>query len=106
MMIIVLIGFGTFVYISMWQGLSVSIDDSIKFSTSQAIAAVDFENDKISFSDSLPESSTAELRDKGFTIRILSVDGKILQSVGPYGTISVNLQSIQDANAEIGRAHV
>ncbi|HOO52322.1 MAG TPA: HAMP domain-containing protein [Alphaproteobacteria bacterium] len=101
MMIIVLIGFGTFVYISMWQGLSVSIDDSIKFSTSQAIAAVDFENDKISFSDSLPESSTAELRDKGFTIRILSVDGKILQSVGPYGTISVNLQSIQDANAGI-----
>jgi len=49
----------------------------------------------------LPESSTAELRDKGFTIRILSIDGRILQSVGPYSTISINLQSIQDANAGI-----
>lgn len=98
---IVLIIFGTFVYISMWQGLSISIDDSIKFSTSQAIAAVDIENGKINFSDSLPESSTAELRDKGFTIRILSIDGKILQSVGPYSLISINLQSIQDANAGI-----
>jgi heavy metal sensor kinase len=101
MMLIVLILFGTFVYISMWQGLSTSIDDSIKFSTSQAIAAVNIENGKINFSDSLPESSTAELRDKGFTIRILSVDGKTLQSVGPYSTISINLQSIQDAKAGI-----
>ncbi len=45
------------------------MDDSIKFSTSQAIAAVNIENGQINFSDSLPESSTADLREKGFTIR-------------------------------------
>jgi len=97
MMLIVLILFGTFVYISMWQGLSTSIDDSIKFSTSQAIAAVNIENGQINFSDSLPESSTADLREKGFTVRILSTNGDVLQSVGPYRNLIVDHTSIQNA---------
>lgn len=97
MMLIVLILFGTFVYVSMWQGLSTSIDDSIKFSTSQAIAAVNIENGQINFSDSLPESSTADLREKGFTIRILSTNGNILQSVGPFHNLIIDHTSIQNA---------
>mgnify|MGYP000936382779 CR=1 FL=1 len=101
MMLIVLVLFGTFVYISMWQGLSTSIDDSIKFSTSQAIAAVNIENGQINFSDSLPESSTADLREKGFTVRILSTSGDILQSVGPYHNLIVDHTSIQNATNRI-----
>ena len=101
LMLIVLVIFGTFVYISLWQGLANSIDDSIKLSTSQAIAAVNIENGHINFSDSLPESSAAELRDRGLTIRILSPDGTVLQSVGPYKNLSVDSRSIQNANARI-----
>jgi heavy metal sensor kinase len=101
MMLIVLILFGAFVYISMWQGLSTSIDDSIKFSTSQAIAAVNIENGQINFSDSLPESSTADLREKGFTVRILSTNGNILQSVGPYQKLMVDRNSVQNATDKI-----
>jgi heavy metal sensor kinase len=101
MMLIVLILFGTSVYISMWQGLSTSIDDSIKFSTSQAIAAVNIENGQINFSDSLPESSTADLREKGFTVRILSTNGNILQSVGPNRNLMVDHNSIQNAANKI-----
>jgi heavy metal sensor kinase len=101
MMLIVLILFGTFVYISMWQGLSNSMDDSIKFSTSQAIAAVNIENGQINFSDSLPESSTADIREKGFTVRILSTNGDLLQSVGPYRDLIVDHTSIQNASNRI-----
>jgi len=101
LMLTVLVLFGTFVYISLWQGLANSIDDSIKLSTSQAIAAVNIENGRINFSDSLPESSAAELRDRGSTIRILSSDGTVLQSVGPYQNLSVDSKSIQNANARI-----
>jgi len=101
MMLIVLILFGTFVYISMWQGLSTSIDDSIKFSMSQAIAAVNIENGKINFSDSLPESSTTDLREKGFTVRILTINGDVLQSVGPYRDLYVDHTSIQNASNSI-----
>ena len=101
MMLIVLILFGSFVYFSMWQGLSISIDDSIKFNTSQAIAAVNIENGKINFSDSLPESSTADLREKGFTVRILSTNGDLLQSVGPYRDLVVDPASIQNASRKI-----
>jgi len=100
-MLIVLVLFGTFVYISMWQGLSTSIDDSIKFSTSQAIAAINIENGRVNFSDSLPESSTSDLREKGFTVRILSTNGDLIQSVGPYRDLMVDQTSIQNAANKI-----
>jgi len=77
------------------------MDDSIKFSTSQAIAAVNIENGQINFSDSLPESSTANLREKGFTVRILSTNGNVLQSVGPYRNLMVDRTSIQNATNKI-----
>jgi signal transduction histidine kinase len=101
LMLIVLVLFGTFVYISLWQGLANSIDDSIKLSTTQAIAAVNIENGQINFSDSLPNNSAAEFRDRGLTIRILSSDGTVLQSVGPFQKISVDSNGIQNANAKI-----
>lgn len=73
------------------------MDDSIKFSTSQAIAAINIENGQINFSDSLPESSTADLREKGFTVQILSTNGNILQSVGPYRNLMVDHTVILNA---------
>ncbi len=101
LMLIVLVLFGAFVYFSMYQNLANSIDDSLSLSTSQATAAVNIENGQINFSDSLPESSATDLKERGLTIRILSSDGKILQSVGPYGNLAVDSKSIQNATKEI-----
>lgn len=99
LLLLVLALFGTFVYISMWQGLSSSVDDSLRLSSSQAIAAVNIENGQINFSDSLPESNTTvDLQNRGFTIRILTPDGKILQSVGPYRDLPVSTLNVQKAN--------
>ena len=100
LMLIVLVLFGAFVYFSMHQGLANSIDDSLRLSTSQAIAAVNIENGQINFSDSLPEGSgVADLQERGFTIRILSLNGDLLQAVGPYRNISIDLLSIKNAVA-------
>ncbi len=98
LLLIVLILFGAFVYFSLQQGLVSAMDDSLRFSASQAIAAVNIENGQINFSDSLPESSlVADLQGRGFTIRILAPDGKILQSSGPYHSLLVDPASVQKA---------
>ena len=97
LLLAVLVLFGVFVYLSMWQGLANSIDDSLRLSTSQAIAAVNIENGQINFSDSLPESSTADLRDRGLTIRILSPNGDLIQAVGPYQKIPIDLLNVKNA---------
>ena len=97
LMLLVLVLFGTFVYISLWQGLANSIDVSIKLSTSQAIAAINIENGQINFSDIVPESSSSALRDRGLTIRILSPKGGLIQATGPYQDISIDLSSINNA---------
>lgn len=91
----VLTAFGVFVYVSLAQGLTASVDISLQLSASQAIAAVNIENGQINLADSLPESSAvAGLRDRGLTIRILSPAGQVLASLGPYQALSVTRQSL------------
>jgi heavy metal sensor kinase len=97
LLLIVLIAFGAFVYISLAQSLYASIDDSLRLSASQAIAAVNIENGAINFSDSIPESSASDLRDRGLTIRVLSTSGQVLQSFGPYRALPVDPMSLQAA---------
>jgi hypothetical protein len=75
-----LVIFGAFVYFSLAQGLATALDDSLRLSASQAIAAVNIENGQINFSDSIPESGgiAEELRGRGLTIRIFDTAGQIL----------------------------
>jgi heavy metal sensor kinase len=86
--------FGLSVYLILSRGLSAALDDSLRLSASQAEAAVNSENGVIDFTDSLPESSSigTELRSRGLTIRLLSPDGKVLQSIGLYRTLPVRVE--------------
>ena len=87
-----LAAFGAFVYFDMAQTLSTSIDDSLRMSASQAIAAINLENGQINFSDSIPESGSAarELGERGLTIRILDLQGHVIQSFGAYSALPVD----------------
>jgi heavy metal sensor kinase len=58
---------------------------------------VNIENGQINYTDSLPESSTAVLQERGLTIRILSPSGDLIQAVGPFGNVSINQSSIKNA---------
>ena len=87
---IMLIAFGAFMYASLAQGLFASIDASLQLSATQAIAAVNIENGAINFSDSIPEETTADLQARGLTIRVLDVNGQVIQAVGPYRALPVD----------------
>ena len=85
-----LLAFGAFVYVSLSSSLRASVDDSLQLSAAQANAAVNVEDGEISISDSIPETSAlVGLRERGFTIRVLSPAGKLLQAVGPYRDLTV-----------------
>src|ERR1700694_2462288 len=89
----VLAAFGAFVYVSLAQGLSASINDSLRVSASQAIAAVNIENGELSLSDILPQGTSDVLRNRGLTIRVLSPAGQSLDAFGPYTTLPVSADS-------------
>jgi len=94
----VLAAFGAFVYFSLKQGLAASIDDSLRFSASQAIATINVENGQIDFNDTLPENdSTLNLRERGLTLRILDPAGQVLQAFGPYRALPVEVASLAAA---------
>ncbi len=81
--------FGTFVYLSMAEGLKKSVDDSLQLSGAQTMAEM-VDNGRISISDSLPLPSTiTALHERGITIRIVRLDGKFVSSVGAFGEMPV-----------------
>jgi heavy metal sensor kinase len=86
LLLIVLAAFGAFVYLSLWQGLAAALDDSLRLSASQAIAAVNIENGQVNFNDSVlnNDSGAAALRARGVTIRVLDATGRVVQAFGTY----------------------
>ena len=99
LLLVVLAAFGAFVYFSLAQGLAGALDDSLRLSASQALAAINTEDGQINFSDNLPESGSVaeELRDRGLTIRILDPTGHVVQSFGPYRLSPVDAASLAAA---------
>jgi heavy metal sensor kinase len=75
------------------------MDDSLRLSASQAIAAVNAEDGQINFSDSIPGAgdSADELRDRGLTIRIVDQQGRIIQSFGAYASLPIDPPSFAAA---------
>ncbi len=102
LLLLVLAAFGVFVYLSLAQGLSASIDDSLRLSASQAISAVNIENGQINFTDSIVISGTgaAGLPARGVTIRILGSSGQVLQAFGVYQAASVSPDSVAAAQRQ------
>ena len=95
---IVLLFFSTYVYFYLENKLLTTIDDSLQLSASQAIAAVNIENDQINFSDSVPEGNTASLiQDRGLTIRILDLKGSIIDGYGPYRNSEIDSTAFNQA---------
>ncbi len=90
--LIVLVAFGVYVYESMARGLSAAIDNSLTINASQVAAGLNIDNGKLIISDSLTEDpENADLRGRGFTIRIFTPLGKLLQEFGPYHGLPLSL---------------
>ena len=84
--------FGVYVYFNMARGLSAAIDNSLTLNASQVAAGLNIDNGQLFLSDSLTEDpENADLRARGFTIRILTSQGEPLQEFGIYHNLPVSL---------------
>ena len=90
--LVILAVFGVYVYGSMARGLSAAMDNSLTINASQVAAGLNIDNGKLILSDSLTEDpENADLRGRGFTIRILTPQGKLLQEFGHYHNLPLSL---------------
>ena len=93
-----LLTFGALVYASLSSSLYASVDDSLQLSAAQANAAVNIEDGEIAITDGIPKTSALSgLQERGFTIRVLSGMGQLLQAVGPYSDLPVATTDIDRA---------
>ncbi|MEN4011402.1 MAG: ATP-binding protein [Bellilinea sp.] len=82
--LIVLAVFGVYVYVAMARGLYTALDNSLALNASQVIASLNVENGRLIPTDSLAEPPEyASENDQGTIIRVVSLDGKLLQTSGP-----------------------
>jgi heavy metal sensor kinase len=98
LLLVALLAFGALVYVSLSSSLKAGVDDSLQLSAAQANAAVNIEDGEIAIADGIPETSALSgLREHGFTIRVLTSAGKLLQAVGPYRDLPVATTAIDRA---------
>jgi signal transduction histidine kinase len=91
----VLVVFGLLVYFGMAQGLGASIDSSLILNASQIGGAVDAENGELSLPESFAEEpENADLREQGFTMRVLNLNGQPVEQFGPYRGLPIVSESI------------
>jgi hypothetical protein len=88
---------GVFEYLTLSSSLYRSEDDLLRLSATQVMGVVTFNNGEIATSDDISDSlATVESRERGISIKILNLDGQIVQSTGTYAfkqPIDINLIS-------------
>jgi heavy metal sensor kinase len=100
LLLVVLAGFGVFVYGSLRRGLEASIDDSLRLGASQAVTSLNVENGSIDFRDAQPENGVQDsLKERGLTVRVLDPSGRILRAFGQYRTLPVDQSTMALARA-------
>jgi heavy metal sensor kinase len=86
LILFVLAVFGAYVYFSMARGLYTALDDTLRVSASQITASLNVANGKLSLPDSLSESPERGTLPQGFSVRVLTPNGLVLQQNGVYAS--------------------
>ncbi len=82
---------GIYVYGNMARGLRDGADDSLALAASQVSAGLEIVAGQLVFAENfVEEPENADLRERGFTVRILSLQGQILQEFGPDRALLVS----------------
>jgi heavy metal sensor kinase len=74
--------FGTFVYLNMSHSIYNAVDDALMLNASELVAGLNIENGQLILAESLIESPASENISPQPNIRIVSPDGKVLQTTG------------------------
>lgn len=102
MMLATLGAFGAFVYFSVSHWLSSSLDDSLRLGATQLIATADIDDGRFQVNDdpvTLDTGLTDQLRSQGLSIQIFSTSGAVLQSLGPYASLTLEPADLREALA-------
>lgn len=102
LLFLTMIVYGAFIYISLDQGLASALDDALRVTASQAVAATNYEEGRIELSDNPLNAAAASLRERGLTIRILNLSGAVVQAFGPYQKLPVNDERLAKARQNGG----
>jgi len=89
LILVLLVAFGAIVYYSVAQGLTAAVDEALNLSATQTLAALNVENGVITLADGFPEmdNQSAEIIERGLTVRVLGAAGQTVQSFGPVRTL-------------------
>ncbi len=109
LILVLLVAFGAIVYYSVAQGLTAAVDEALNLSATQTLAALNVENGVITLADGFSEidNQSAEIIERGLTVRVLDASGQTVQSFGPARTLpapqvrgeSIALQSAAGADS-------
>lgn len=84
-LLLVLMSFSLFVYRSLEQSLSNSLDDSLRLNASQIARIVEVQNSNF---QSLPnEAVSIPLQDRSMTVRVVNIKGEVVYATGIYQQI-------------------
>lgn len=85
LLLLTLCVFGIFVYASMQNGLYTTLDNGLVDNADQIAAGLNIENGQLNMPDNLVETpENSDIRGRGFTLRVLTPQGKLIHSSGPY----------------------
>jgi signal transduction histidine kinase len=83
--LLILTVFSVYVYGNMARGLFAAVDNSLTVNAAQVTGALNINNGQLILPESFIEApDNGDLQTRGFTVRILSPQQKILQVFGPY----------------------
>lgn len=102
LLLVILSAFGVFIFESTARGLSVAMDDSLALVAAQFIAGLELENGSLVPSENMAlEPENIDLRARGFTVRVLTLQGEILYELGSYQDLPIPAESASSTHSFI-----
>jgi signal transduction histidine kinase len=97
-----LAAFGTFVYFNLSRSLTAAVDDSLAVSAAQAVGGLNVQNGRVSFSEDLSaeDSGIQALSERGLTVIVVTRDGRVLETVGPYRDVTIAVDATISSNPQ------
>ena len=108
LILVLLVAFGAIVYYSVAQGLTAAVDEALNLSATQTLAALNVENGVITLADGFPEmdNQSAEIIERGLTVRVLDAAGQTVQSFGPARSLPAPLAAAAMSRESIARQSI
>lgn len=95
---LILVLFSAMLYLILDNGLDRQVDDDLRLSAEQALGAVTQANGRLSVQRLEGESEIAPLGERGIFVRIVGLDGQVVESAGPFRTLSLPTEALTSAS--------